>query len=186
LGLFGVVLVGLLLSTLSDNYWVSSLFTRRTLMIPGLLSFTYYDFFSQNELVYLSTSRLGFFIDYPYELSPPNLIGGVYFGAPTMHANTGITGDAFMNFGFLGLVLWGVILVIILKLVDACGRRVDLRLGVAAIAAPALSLNNSALLTNILTHGLWLALLLLYLLPKKKENDHFLPQSEKGLNRNFA
>jgi hypothetical protein len=186
LGLFGVVLAGWLLSSLADNYLVSSLFTRRTLMIPGQLSFTYYDFFSQNDLVYLSASRLGFFASYPYQIAPPYLIGGVYFGAPTMNANTGITGDAFMNFGFFGLVLWGVLLAVILRLIDTCGRHVDLRLGVAVIAAPALSLTNSGLLTNILTHGLWLALLLLYLLPKCKENEYFLPQKEKGLTENLA
>jgi hypothetical protein len=186
LGLLGVVLAGWLLSSLADNYWASALFTRRTLLIPGQLSFTYYDFFSQNDLVYLSASRLDFFASYPYQLAPPNLIGGVYFGVPTMNANTGITGDAFMNFGFLGLVLWGVLLAVILRLIDTCGRRVDLRVGVAAIAAPALSLTNSGLLTNILTHGLWLALLLLYLLPKRKENEYFLPQKEKGLTENLA
>ena len=84
-----------------------------------------------------------------------------------MSANTGIVGDAFMNFGFIGLALWGILLAIILKLVDSCSKRVDFRVGVAAIAMPTMSLVSSALLTCLLTHGLLLALLLLYLLPKQ-------------------
>jgi hypothetical protein len=183
IGLFGIVLLGTLLSCLADNHWMSTLFTRRTLLVTGLLPFLYYDFFSQHALIYLSASKIGFFADYPYHLNPPNLIGETYFNAPTMSANTGITGDAFMNFGFLGLVLWGVLLFIILKLVDSCAERVDLRIGVAAIATPALALTNSALMTSLLTHGLWLTLLLLYLLPKKQENEYLLPQGEKELSR---
>ena len=90
----------------------------------------------------------------------------IYYGSPQNNANTGIVGDAYMNFGFAGLALWGIILIIILKLVDSCSNRVDIRVGVAAIAMPTITLMNSALLTNLLTHGLLLSLLLLYLLPK--------------------
>jgi hypothetical protein len=174
LGLFAVVLVGLLISCLADNMWVSSLFTRRALLVPGLLSFLYFDFFSQHPLVFLSASKIGFFANYPYHLPPGNLIGDVYFNTPARNACTGIVGDAYMNFGFIGLALWAVLLFIILKLIDSCSREVDLRIGVAAIAIPAITLTNSALLTNLLTYGLWLVLLLLYLLPKKTENEYLL------------
>jgi hypothetical protein len=167
IGFSVVILVGMLSYWLADNIWVSALFTRRTLLAPGVISFCYYDFFSQNDLVFLSASRLGFFASYPYLLSPPNLIGTVYFGNPALNANAGIVGDAFMNFGFIGLALLAIPLGIILKLVDSCAKRVDLMVAVAAIALPAVSLTNGALLTNLLTHGLLLALLLLYLLPKE-------------------
>jgi hypothetical protein len=72
-----------------------------------------------------------------------------------------------MNFGFIGLALWSILLAIILKLVDSCSKHVDLMVGVAAIAAPVLTLTNSALMTNLLTHGVLIALLFLYLLPRE-------------------
>lgn len=84
-----------------------------------------------------------------------------------MDAVTGVVGDAYMNFGFIGLALYSILLTIALKLVDTCSRRVDFRVGVSAIAIPAIVLTNSGLLTALLTHGLLLALLLLYLLPKR-------------------
>lgn len=168
LGLSGIVLLSMLSYWLIDDLWLSSLFTRRTLIVPAQLSFLYYDFFSQNELVRLSASRLGFFLDYPYNLAPGYLIGKVYFGNPAMNAGTGLVGDAYMNFGFIGLALWGILLAIILKLVDICSEGVDLRMGVAAIAIPALSLTNGALTTVLLTGGLFLALILLYLLPRRE------------------
>lgn len=167
IGLVGIVLLGVLSHWLIDDVWISSLFTRRTLLVPAQLSFFYYDFFSKNELIFLSTSRLGFWVDYPYHLAPGHLIAETYFGRPATNAVTGVVGDAYMNFGFIGLALWSILLVIVLKLVDACSRRVDLRVGIAAIAMPAVTLTSGGLLTNLLTHGLLLALLLLYLLPKE-------------------
>lgn len=170
-GLAGIVILGMLSYWLIDDLWVSSLFARRVLLVPAKISFAYYDFFSQNELVFLSDSRLGFFLDYPYHLSPPHLIAEVYYGKPEMNANTGVVGNAFMNFGLMGLALYSVLLVIILRLVDSCSRRVDFRLGVAAIAVPAISLTNGALTSVFLTGGLFLAPILLYLLPKENNRD---------------
>jgi len=168
IGLAGIVILGMLSYYLIDDLWISALFANRTLLAPAQLSFLYYDFFSQNELVFLSASRLGFFSDYPYHLNPPHLIGEVYFNQPQMGANTGVVGDAYMNFGFTGLALYSILLAIILRLVDTCSKRVDLRVGVAAVAMLALTLTNGALLTNLLTGGLLLALLLLYLLPRRE------------------
>ena len=169
IGLAGIVLLGMLSYWLIDDIWISSLFARRTLLVPAQLSFMYYDFFSKNELVFLSASRLGFFLNYPYHLSPPHLIAEVYFNQPQMGANNGVVANAFMNFGFIGLALYSILLAIILKLVDSCSKRVDFRVGIAAIAMPAVTLTNGALFTNLLTHGLLLALLLLYLLPRENK-----------------
>jgi hypothetical protein len=168
LGLAGVVLLGMLTYWLADNLFISSFFTRRALLTQAQLSFCYYDFFSQNELVFLSASKLGGFSSYPYLLGPANLIGDIYFDNPALNANTGLAGDAFMNFGFIGLVLWTIPLTIILKLVDSFSSGKDYMVAVAAIAVSAISLTNTALLTNILSHGLLLALVFLYLLPRNK------------------
>jgi len=167
MGLVAIVIIGMLSYWLIDDLHMSSLFARRTLLIPAQLSFFYYDFFSKNELVLLSSSRLGFFLDYPYHLNPPHLIAEVYFNLPQMGSNTGVVGDAYMNFGFIGLALYGMLLAIILKLVDTCSKGVDFRVGVAAIAMPAIGLTNGPLTTVFLTGGLFLALIILYLLPKK-------------------
>lgn len=168
-GLSIVILAGIFSYWLVDDLWVSSLFTRRTLLVPAQLSFFYYDFFSQNHHTFLSQHHLfRNFIKYPYSLMPGNLIGKVYFNNPKGNACNGIYGDAYMNFGFLGFILWGVFLTIILKLIDSFSKNKDMRITVAAIAMPVIFLTNCALLTCLLTHGLLLAFILLYLLPKKK------------------
>jgi len=170
MGLVGIVSLGILSCWLVGDVWISSLFTRRTLLDQPQQYFFYYDFFSKNGFTFLSQHHIfSLFLDYPYPLDPPHLIGKIYYGNPQSNANTGIVGDAYMNFGFLGLVLWSILIGLILKIVDSCSKGVDLRIGVAAIAMPVFSLINSALLTNLLTHGLLLVLLLLYLLPKREE-----------------
>jgi len=74
--------------------------------------FFYFDFFSNNDFTFLSQHHLfNLFFDYKYPLDPPNLIGKVYYGSPDNNANTGLVGDAYMNFGFAGITLWGFVLV---------------------------------------------------------------------------
>jgi hypothetical protein len=49
-----------------------------------------------------------------------------------------------------------------LKLVDAAARGVEPRFAAALVAMPAFQLVNSGLLTTLLTHGLALAILILW------------------------
>ncbi len=169
-GLSTMILLGMLSYWLIADVWISSLFTRRLLLIPAQLSFFYYDFFSKHDYVLLSHSIFRFFLDYTYHLDPAHLIGMVYLNNPQTGANTGIVGDAYMNFGLIGLVIWSILLVIILKLLDACSKGKDIKIGIAAIAMPTITFTNSALLTSLLTHGLLLALILLYLfIPEETE-----------------
>lgn len=168
IGLVGIIVLGILSYWLINDKWITSLFTRRLLFVPAQLNFLYYDYFSQNGFVFLSYHRMfQLFSDYPFHLAPPHLIAEAYFNKPQMNSNIGLFGDAYMNFGFVGLALWGIFLVIILKLVDTFSKRKDIKITVAAIAMPTLALRSSALLTNIFTQGLFLVLILLYLLPKE-------------------
>jgi len=173
IGLTAIILLGMLSYMLSDDIYISSLITRRFLLVPARLSFLYYDFFSHHDYIFLSHSIFCFFLDYPYHLNPANLIGEIYFNSPSTHANTGIVGDAYMNFGFVGLALWSILFALVLKLIDSCSKRKDKKIAIAAIAMPVIILLNSGLLTGLLTHGLLLALLILYLLPKETHENKY-------------
>jgi hypothetical protein len=169
IGLTGIILLGMVSYWLIGDIWISGLFTTRVLFTPAQLSFFYYDFFSKNEPTFLSQHNIfRNLLDYPYHLDPPHLIGEVYFNTPETNANNGIYADAFMNFGFVGFALWGILLLLILKLVDSCSKGKDIRVITASIAMPVIILINSPLLTSLLTNGLWLLPIILYLLPKEK------------------
>ncbi len=162
-----VIILGILFYNLVGDVWSSSLFTRRALYIPALLSFYYYDFFSSRGPIYLSQHRLfGNLLTYPYSLDPPHLIGSVYFGSAEISANNGILGDSYMNFGFAGSILWSFVLVLLLKILDSFVGvdRSRLVLGVTVVFTNVFT--NSALLTNLTTHGFLLLILFSVIMPK--------------------
>jgi hypothetical protein len=164
-----LVILGIFSYLLLGDLWLPSLFTRRTFFCPAQLSFYYYDFFSQHRPIYLSTSHIfRSFLDYPYHLPPPHLIGEVYYNKPVMHANNGIVSNGFMNFGYPGLFLWAILLATLLKFADAVVEHKNIKIGWPILLMAFYMLVDGAPLTTLLTHGLFLAILLCYFIPKEK------------------
>lgn len=147
-----------------NDFWLIGIFVRRTLFTPGQLTFEYFDFFSQNPLIYLSDSLLKEFLSYPYPLPPPLMIGIRYYDGGS--ANVGIVGNAYMHFGIAGvfffLALAAVFITFLDSLASAKGARRNLV--IAAAATPTISLINSGFFTVLLTHGFLLTLIMAFLL----------------------
>lgn len=165
--LISIVFLGFAFNLLFDDIVFSSLLVRRVLFVPAQLSFFYYDFFRDNYL-FLSHSIFKYFIRYKYDIFPAQIIGDIYFGNPNTNANNGIVADAFMNFGFLGIVLWGILVAYLVKLAELIGN-----LGSKRILYPLFLLSfynfvNTAFFTTFLTHGLFLIFLLSIFLKNKK------------------
>lgn len=138
---------------------LSGLLTRRVFFVPAQLTHMYFDYFD-GEYLYLSHSILSPFLDYPYTLNPPKLIGLSYFGSADQAANTGIVADAFMNFGAFGVILWAALLSAVLVIVEkvSYGRRKALVYPLIILAF--YNMLNGAFLTSLLTHGVIFAALL--------------------------
>lgn len=145
----------------------SRLFINRLLYTPAELNIYYYDFFSTHELDYFRQGilrRLGMESSYSTDIS--FLIGEVYFGRPEMRANNGLFADAYSNLGVLGVFVLPPILIFILKLLDACSRGLDEKLIIMPAITIGLSIVSVSLTTTLLTNGLLLTMLVLYLLPR--------------------
>jgi len=165
-GLILVIIIGIGFYWIQNDLLIMSLFTRRTLFISPFLSFRYYEFFSNNSFVYLSHHQIfNKFLTYPYELIPAKLIGKIYRNGS--HSNNGMMSDGYMNFGFMGMMLWAIFYSIIFKIIDIFSYKKNLQIATSITAFLCLSLRSGALLTNIFTEGLLLSIFLLYLLPKK-------------------
>ena len=150
----------------NDTILATSLFVRRLISVPGQLMADYFDFFSQHRTYGLSASFLAFLGPAPYDLAPPYLIGAVYFKAPSEDANANVWADAFANFGFAGILAWTIVLGLVLIILDSAGSGRDLRITGAMGGLMAIALSNSALQTTIVTHGLGLAIVLIFLMPR--------------------
>lgn len=146
------------------NIIVGSMTIRRGMFVPAHLNFCYYDFFSKHPQVIFAQSKLTFgLINYPYDLKPPRLIGYHYFNNEKTSANTGWLGSGYMNFGFAGMLFYGFLIGLLLSLIDTLSKNRELGISVAVIFTPLLGLFlSSDLPTVMLTHGLLLALLLIW------------------------
>ena len=113
--------------------------------------------------MYLAGSHLNPFLSSPYNMPTAHLIGKIYYNRPAMGANTGYLGDAYMNFGFLGILLFSVILGIVLVILDSITAKTNITLAVGAMTMPIFALANGALFTVLGTNGLLLGMLIVWL-----------------------
>lgn len=150
---------------ITGNEFVPSLFIRRLFFVPARLHVLYYDFFSDpNHPFYLlSDSILRSVLENPYGMPMPHTIALAYWGRE-FWPDVGYLGDAYGNLGLPGMFLFSVILGFILWIVDSVGARLPSHLVAAAIAMPAMAYTESALFTVLLTHGLVLAILMLWII----------------------
>ncbi len=164
-----IIVLSLTWDQMTGSGLATSLFVRRTIIVPGELLANYFDFFTQNPTYALSQSILRFLGPSPYALDPAHLIGAVYFHDPGLDANANIWADGLANFGFAGMVASSLGLALLLIVFDAAASGRDLRVTGSIAGLMAFHLSNSALLTTILTHGLGFALLLVLLMPRQGE-----------------
>jgi hypothetical protein len=142
----------------------AALTLERVFFTPAHLNYMYYDFFSKNEWVLFSNSKLTLgLLDYPYPLDGSYMIGDAYFGNDQMSANTGWFGSGYMQAGFAGVLLYALIIGAVFKYIDECARRSgEQALITASVIVPVVVLvTSSDLPTAFVTHGLYINLLLI-------------------------
>lgn len=174
-GLFGLVGAVSILDLYIGFNLLSGLFVRRLLVVPGLNTAFYFDFFSANPHVYLGHSILDWLVQYPYESRPAMVIGNAYYGhldTPiAMSANANLWADGYANFGILGILFFTALLAGVFWIADSLSLGTSTKLPALMLAYPAYMLANTKLQTTLLTHGLALVLLNLYLLPPQDDTE---------------
>lgn len=174
-----VVLVAAFLLYIINNDWIMapSVLVRRFLFVPAQLKFQYYDFFLNHPKVYFADGLIGtlFSIESPYGMNVPNVIAFFYHGR-IYGANTGYWGDAYANLGIAGVVIFSIVLAFIVKLIESITTNIPKAIVLPSLMFIFLNLNDQALLTTLLTGGLWLLIVLLYLFDsylyfQKEENS---------------
>jgi hypothetical protein len=96
-------------------------------------------------------------------VEPPYIIGSLYFHG--VDANANVWADAYANFGYVGIFCFTLLLAIVLWLYDSMAVDRDMRFAALVIGLPAFALANGGLLTCLLSNGMALAMLLVYLVP---------------------
>ncbi|WP_316571707.1 oligosaccharide repeat unit polymerase [Neobacillus sp. YIM B06451] len=154
-GVLFIVSLSVLLYSVFDNINAASIFVRRLLLVPAQLHFVYFDFFSTHETMKLSHSFLSFLFENPYNSpTPVDVIASVVFNNENFNPNVGYLGDAFSNFGFMGIIVYSITLGVVLKMLDSVARHVPIYFSAPLIVIPSMALINSALPTSLVTHGI--------------------------------
>ena len=137
----------------------TSLLVRRLSLVAGVNTGYYFQYFSIEPKTHLAYGFVGMISGATGAVPPPQQIAAFAYHTLTINPDANLWADAYANFGYIGVVLFTLILAGFLWLYDRLARNADKRAATVLLVAPALSLANSALLTCLLTHGMLLALL---------------------------
>jgi hypothetical protein len=149
----------------STNDFTSNM-VRRLFVTPGLVTVGFVQVFDGIPKAHLGYSVLSPWFNYSYGREPSDLVGVQFFGDPETHANGSWLADGYANFGYWGMVGASVIVMLLLWAIDDAAR--GLPVGVAALLflMPAMTLAESAVLTAILTHGYFFAIVTCLVAPR--------------------
>ena len=167
-GLITILVLTLILYLNFGDISLGTILVRRVLFIPAQNYYYYYDYFHAHGFSFLSHSIFGLFLENKYPIPIPNLIGDYYYNNSSMWVNTGYLADAYMNFGFLGMILFSILLGLILLFLDSLSLKLDALVIYSVTLINLYNLVNGALLTTLLTGGLGVGILLLLFMANRK------------------
>ena len=185
IGATALVLIAAVIDSLASSNLATSLFSRRFIFTPGVFTSIYVRFFSENPHAHLGHSILRPFVDYPYELNPPYLIGEWMAGNPALAANANLFADGFANFGYAGMVGAGAVLLVYLRFLDRAAVGLPIVMSGMVVVIPAVALSNTSVLTGMLSHGLVAAVLLLALVPRDTPSEQELAEAKSQRKREY-
>lgn len=139
----------------------------RTLSINGLLTAQYFDFFQHNPLTYFSHIKgVNWIHAYPYQYSLGQEIGLAYAGTSDLDASAHFWAtDGIGGLGLPGVLLMSVFCALVFWVLDSASQRHDPRFAALVTAYAAYNIANISLFTSLLSGGLILLMVLLYLMP---------------------
>lgn len=165
----GITLIAALEKIFINTFVLANYGIRRVFFVPGLLNYQYYDFFSKNEHDYFRQSilrRLG--MQSPYQTPIPRIVGEVYYGRIEMNANNGLFSDAYAHLGLLS-ILMPFLIIVLLKLMDKYSVGIEIKLLFLPIVILVTTLISGSFFSILLTDGLLLLLIVLFLFPRNKK-----------------
>lgn len=160
------LLLALLLFVFSDIGSVAEIAIRRAFFVPSGMTFQWFDFFTFHPHVYWSDKLLASFSSGEYlHVNVPRLLGTYFVPGAESASNMGLVPAGFAQAGIWGVVLYSVVLGLILGLLNAVVRSGAPLWFVCAMTIGPLrtALADSDLFTTLLSHGLGVAVVLLWL-----------------------
>lgn len=171
-GLIATILLCAVVDRATGNIFFTSIVTRRTLVVPGLLTGFYYEHYSK-----VSPTGIGFHFTHDQAFfGPANEIGLAYFGNSEVNANANLWAESFAELGFPGILGCTILVALLIWLFDSIAARRDPTMAVLLVAMPTIMLSNTAPTTVLISHGGLAAALVLFLAPSPQPSRIFEPE----------
>lgn len=162
----GVISVSAMIDAALHTPWITSLFTRRFMDLPGFLTGAWVSVFSDGPKALFAYSFLSKFFYYHYATPPAYVVAAQVLDSPLTNANANLFGDGYANFGWWGMVFESAILAVVLVLANRFSRGIPLMIVIQLFVMASITLANTSVVTALLTHGLVIALIVLALAPR--------------------
>ena len=143
----------------------------RLLSLNALATAQLYGFLQNHPYTYFSHVKLlNWFIQYPYgNVSVGGAVGDYYYGDFQMDQTTHFWAtDGLASFGLPGILMISVFCAFVFWLLDSLAERHDPRLAALLVSYAAYNLANVGIFTTLLSGGLGLLMVILYLMPREK------------------
>ena len=164
ISLITITLISSLLFTffLSSTYGFDFVFNElyfRTFIVPAWLSFVYVGLFDTSNFYYFSESFS--FLGKKNYISSPEYVGDYLFASQGgSFASNGLWGDAFANFGYIGVLIIFIIFLFCIILINSVKTKVDNKLLSAFLAINGFSLINTSLFSALASRGLMIGVII--------------------------
>ncbi len=154
----GLILTGIL-----------ALVFMRTFALTGLLTAQYYYFFQHNPLtLYSHLKGVSWFINYPYHYYLGSEIGYYYYGSLVDTTAHLWAMDGLAALGLPGILFVSVVCALVFWVLDSAAQKHDPRLAALVICYAAYNLASLSMFTTLLSRGLGLLMVILYLMPREQ------------------
>jgi len=165
-GIISLVLLSIAEFKIFGTYFINNFMNYRIFFIPAKLHYVYYSFFSVNEPDYFRQSIFKWFIDSPYKDGIQFMMGEEDIGDFSARANNGLFTDAYLNFGGIGVFIFPLIVVCILKILEGASKGLDPKILFIVSTAVSFVLLGVPFSTALFTSGIVVLSLFLYTLPR--------------------
>lgn len=162
--------IGLIEHKLIGTAFICGIVIMRMMFMPNSINYYYYDFFSSNTPDFFRSSFLRHFgFTSPYS-NIPHTIGINYFHSD-MGCNDGLIGDAFANFGVIGIVIVPLLIAFVLKLFDNSSKDLGVKLYIGCAFVIGIRLISNYLVTNLISYGFIILMILFKYMTKEGHDD---------------
>lgn len=166
-GIIGRVLESL--GTENTSSLFNALYGMRTLFYPAMVKYQFYEFFSEYPKVYFADGMIGKLLSQTNIYA--NSLGVTIYaffnnGRKNSQSNTGYMADSYAQMGFIGMIVIGVLVILIIKFISKYKNHVSDTVLYCIIVCCSVNINDTPFFTSLLTGGIWLLLLMLMIYAK--------------------